>query len=77
MKGLQNNCNIYFTVCARYRGLYKLLSCGKFVNKTLFCINYKTPYLTFGHHALAVILWLCLNFLSYQQLNSFDKVKEA
>jgi hypothetical protein len=52
--------------CAKDRDLYKLVSCCKFF------------LLTLGHHALAVILCLCLNFfLSYQELNSFDKAKEA
>ncbi len=44
------------------RDLYKLVSCGKFLNNILFSTIYKTHYLTFGHHALAVILCLCLNF---------------
>jgi hypothetical protein len=70
--------SIAITGRARDRDLYKLVSCGRFVNETLFCIIFKTLYLTLGHHALAVILCLCLNFfLSYQQLNYFDKVKEA
>ncbi len=67
------------TECDRDCDLYKLVSCGKFVKYILFSTIYKTHYLTLGHHALAVILCLCLNFffLSYQQLNSFDKAKEA
>jgi hypothetical protein len=50
------------TECAKDRDLYKLVSRGKFVNEKLFSIIYKTHYLTFGHHALAEILPLCLNF---------------
>ncbi len=58
--------------------LYKFVSCGKFVNDILFITIYKTHYLTLEHHALAVTLCLCLNFFSnYQQLNCFDKAKEA
>ncbi len=68
---------IFYTECARDRDLYNLVSCDKFVNDILFSTICKTHYLTFGHHALAVILCLCLNFLSYQQLNCFDKAKEA
>jgi hypothetical protein len=49
------------TECARDRDLYKLVSCRKFVNEILFCNIYKTLYLTLGHHALGVILCLCLN----------------
>ncbi len=65
------------TECARDRDLYKLISCGKFVNDILFSTIYKTHYLTLGHYALAVILCLCLHFffLSYQQLYCFDKAK--
>jgi hypothetical protein len=59
------------------RDPYKLVSCGKFVNDILFSIIYKTHYLTLGHHALAVILFLCLIFFSYQQLNCFDNAEEA
>jgi hypothetical protein len=66
------------TECARDRDLYELVSCRKFVNEILFCIIYKTLYLTWEHHALGVILCLCLNFsLSYQQLNCLCKAKEA
>ncbi len=36
------------TGCARDLDLYKLVSCGKFVNETLFCIIYKTLYHTLG-----------------------------
>jgi hypothetical protein len=52
---------IFYTGCARDRDLYKLVSCGKFVNEILFCIIYKTLYLTLGHHALGGILCSCLN----------------
>ncbi len=51
------------TECARDRDLHKFESYGKFVNEKLFCIIYKTLYLTLGHHALSGILCLCLNFL--------------
>ncbi len=51
-----------YTECARDRDLYELVSCCKFVNEILFCVIYKTLYLTWGHHALGVILCLCLNF---------------
>jgi hypothetical protein len=51
------------TECARDRDPYELVSCCKFVNEILFCIIYKTLYLTRGHHALGVILCLFLNFL--------------
>jgi hypothetical protein len=50
------------TECARDRDLYELVSCCKIENVILFCIIYKTLYLTWGHHALGVILCLCLNF---------------
>jgi hypothetical protein len=50
------------TECARDYDLYKLVSCGKFVNDILFSTIYKTHYLTLGHHDLAVILCLYLNF---------------
>jgi hypothetical protein len=64
--------------CARDCDLYKLVSCGKFVNDILFSTIYKTHYLTLGHLALTVILCLCLDFfLSYKQLYSFDKANEA
>ncbi len=53
----------YTTECARDRDLHKFESFGKFVNEKLFCIIYKTLYLALGHHALAGILCLCLNFL--------------
>ncbi len=36
------------TECARDRELYELVSCRKFVNEILFCIIYKTLYLTWG-----------------------------
>ncbi len=51
-----------------------------------FGVIYKTIYLTLGHNALAVpvpvpvplfFLFFIYFFLSYQQLNCFDKVKEA
>ena len=51
------------TGCARDCDLFKLVSFGKFVNEILFCIIYKTLYLTLGHHALGGILCSCLNFL--------------
>jgi hypothetical protein len=53
------------TECAMDRDLYKLVSCGKFVNDILFSTIYKTHYLTYltlGHHVLAVILCSYLNF---------------
>ncbi len=50
------------TECARNCDLYELVSCHKFVNEKLFSIIYKTLHLTWGHHALGVILCLCLNF---------------
>jgi hypothetical protein len=66
------------TECARDRDLYRLISFGKFVNDILFSNVYKIHHLTLGHHALAVILSSYLNFfLSYQELNCFDKAKEA
>jgi hypothetical protein len=75
---LTNRTRLMDTECARDRDLYKLISCGKFVNYILFSTIYKTHYLTLGHHALAVILSLCLIFfLSYQQLNCFNKAKVA
>ncbi len=43
------------TECARDRDLNNLVSCGKFVNEIIFCIIYKTVYLTLRHHVLAVI----------------------
>jgi hypothetical protein len=46
------------TECARDLDLYELVSCRKFENE----IVYKTLYLTWGHHALGVILCLYLNF---------------
>ncbi len=53
----------YFdTECARDRDLYKLVSCGKFVNDILLNTIFKTHYLTLGHHAQAEILCSCLNF---------------
>jgi hypothetical protein len=65
-----------YTECARDCGLYELVSCCKFVNEILFRIIYKTLYLTLGHHGLGVMSCLCLNFLSYQQLNYFAKPKK-
>jgi hypothetical protein len=50
------------TECARNCDLCELVSCHKFVNEILFCIIYKTLYLTWGHNALGVILCLCFNF---------------
>ena len=35
---------------------------GKFVNEILFCIIYKTLYLTLGNHPLGGIFCSCLNF---------------
>jgi hypothetical protein len=52
----------FYTECARDRDLYNLVSFGKFVNDILFSTIYKTHYLTLGHHALAVILCLCVRF---------------
>ncbi len=69
---------VFITVCQGLWSslIWKLWQICKW--KTFFCIIYKTLYLTFGHYALAGILCLCLNFfLSYQQLNCFDKVKET
>jgi hypothetical protein len=59
------------TECARDCDLYKLVSCYKFVNEILFCIIYKTLYLTWGHHALGVILCLCLNFFEFSTAELF------
>ncbi len=54
---------LLYTEFARDCDLYNLVSCGKFLlNDILFSTIYKTQYLTLGHHALAVILCLCLNF---------------
>jgi hypothetical protein len=39
--------------------------------KYFFCIIYKTLYLTFGHHALGVILCLRLNFLELSTAELF------
>ncbi len=39
-----------------------LKAMAKLWMKNFFCIIYKTLYLTLGHHALARILCLCLNF---------------
>jgi hypothetical protein len=61
-KKIDNFKSIISTECARDCDLYKLISCGKFVNDVLFSTIYKTHYLTLGHYALAVILSLCLNF---------------
>ncbi len=54
--------SLYYAECARGRDLYKLVSCGKFVNGILFSTIYKTHYLTLSHHALAVILCFRVNF---------------
>jgi hypothetical protein len=51
-----------YTKCARDHDLYKLVSCGKFVNDILFSTIHKTHYLTLRHDALDFILCLCLNF---------------
>ncbi len=59
------------TECARDHDLYKLVSCGKFVNDILFSTIYKTHYLTLGHYALAVILCLCLNFFELSTAELF------
>jgi len=59
------------TECARDCDLYELVSCCKFVNEILFCIIYKTLYLTWGHHALGVILCLCLNFFELSTAELF------
>ncbi len=66
----------FYRVCQGSRPLWisKLSQIWKW---NTFCIIYKTLYLTWGHHALGVILCLCLHFLSYQQLNCFCKAKEA
>ncbi len=58
------NCYSLFGLYRVCKGscLYKLVSCGKFVNDLLFSTIYKTYYLTLGHHALVVILCLCLYF---------------
>ncbi len=63
---------MFSTECARDSDLYKLISCGKFVNNIHFSTIYKTHYLTLGHHALAVIF-----MLRHQQLNYFANVKES
>jgi hypothetical protein len=67
-KASLNNQNFAFvtfrndTECARDRDLHEFEIYGKVVNEKLFCIVYKTLYLTLGHHALAGILCLCLDF---------------
>ncbi len=58
------------TECARDCDLYKLVSCGKFVNDIIFSTIYKTHYLTLGHHALALILCSYLNFFELSTCNS-------
>jgi hypothetical protein len=59
------------TECAKDRDLHKFESFGKFVNEKLFCIIYKTLYLTLGHHALAGILSLCLDFFELSTAELF------
>ena len=59
------------TECARDPDLYELVSCSKFVNEILFCVICKTLYLTWGHPALGVILWLCLNFFELSTAELF------
>ncbi len=50
------------TDCAKDHDLYKLVSCGRFVNDILFSTIYKTHYITLGYHELSVILCSYLNF---------------
>jgi hypothetical protein len=60
-----------YTECAIDCDLYELVSCHKFVYEILFCVVYKTLCLTLRHHALGVILCLCLNFFELSTAELF------